>query len=269
MVEPLSTSGTVGLPVQMVGFQGIGALGGGNVTVDIGGNAGQMTDRDEGGAGPAQQGAVTQRGEGLIIAVGSTGRLLPGTTVPKLTGGGDITVNIGGTLNPIDAAAYGIGAYAGGPGAGQSNESPAVNGDIIDIRGQCQRDGLVRSGVSTRSTTPPPSRWPIRARSIRSHSEDGIPNGGIEVVPGDGTVSVSTLRDLVLAGAADPGRVTEQNFTDLGIYHQGVGNQANDGGDNRLHALAGRHEHQPVLRRRQRDANDGAEREQCGTDLRQ
>ena len=119
----------------MVGFQGIGALGGGNVTVDIGGNAGQMTDRDEGGAGPAQQGAVTQRGEGLIIAVGSTGRLLPGTTVPKLTGGGDITVNIGGTLNPIDAAAYGIGAYAGGPGAGQSNESPAVNGDIIDIRG--------------------------------------------------------------------------------------------------------------------------------------
>jgi filamentous hemagglutinin family protein len=226
LVQPLSNTGTEALPLQMVGFQGIGALGGGNVTVNIGGDAGQMTDRDEGGAGGAAQGATTQRGEGLIVAVGSTGRILPGTSVPVETGGGDIAVTIGGTLNPIDAASYAIGAS----GAGQSNESPAVNGDIIDVRGNIDvsagaigRIDPVYNAQATALSDP-------RALDPFT-SEDGIPNGGIEVAPGDGTVDISTLRDLVLAGAADPGRVTLQNFTGLDPFRRILRRADNTGGD--------------------------------------
>ena len=215
---------TIGIPLQMVGFQGIGTLGGGNVTVTIGGDAGQLTDRDEGGAGPYAFGAPTQRGEGLIIAAASTGRILPGTTTPVETGGGNIDVTIGGTLNPIDAGAYQIGATANT----QSGESPAVNGDIIDTRGNVSvTAGAIGRidpvyGASAAILSDPRSLDPFT-------SEDGIPNGGIEVVPGDGSVAISALRDLVLAGAADPGRVPLASYTDIRGYQQTVGIHAKGG----------------------------------------
>jgi hypothetical protein len=199
---------------QMIGFDGIGTLGGGNVTVAIGGDAGQMTDRDESPASiPGQFSAANEAGEGLVIAVGSTGRILPGTTVPEETGGGDISVTIGGTLNPIDAAAYGIGASQNG----QSLESPAVDGDLIDTRGTI----AVTAGAIGR-VDPLYDLSPVTLADPRSLdpflSEDGIPNGGIEVVPGDGAVDIATLRDLVVAGAADPGRVPLQSYTSLAGY---------------------------------------------------
>jgi filamentous hemagglutinin family protein len=228
LVQPLYSDGVEALPVQMVGFQGIGALGGGNVTVNIGGDAGQMTDRDEGGEGAGVQGATTQRGEGLIIAVGSTGRILPGSTEPTLTGGGDISVTIGGTLNPIDAAAYGIGAIP--TATGQSSESPAVNGDIIDLRG----DITVTAGAIGR-IDPIYNASAVALSDPRAldpfTSEDGIPNGGIEVAPGDGTVDITTLRDLVLAGAVDPGRVTLQNYTRINPYRGILDGATDTGGD--------------------------------------
>ncbi len=217
---------------QMVGFQGIGTLGGGNVTVIIGGNAGQITDRDEGGDGGGSegQGGASQRGEGLIIAAASTGRILPGTTTPVETGGGDVNVIIGGVLNPIDAAAYVIGATA----TNQSGESPAVNGDIINIRGNVsvtagaigRVDPVYGGGVQDIIDLSDP-----RALDPFT-SEDGIPNGGIEVVPGDGTVDISTLRDLVLAGAADPGRVQLESYTDIAGYKvsQGIHAKGGDSG---------------------------------------
>jgi filamentous hemagglutinin family protein len=221
LVDPLDAPE---IPVEMVGFQGIGTLGGGNVTVDIGGNAGQMTDRDEEGSGA--QGGETQRGEGLIIAVASTGRILPGTTTPVETGGGDIAVTIGGTLNPIDAAAYGIGATE----TTQSGESAAVNGDIIDTRGNISvtagaigRIDAVYDASSVLLSDP-------RALDPFT-SEDGIPNGGIEVVPGDGSVSIATLRDLVIAGAADPGRVQLESYTDISGYGAALGSSGANGGD--------------------------------------
>jgi hypothetical protein len=214
-----------GLPVQMVGFQGIGTLGGGNVTVDIGGDAGQMTDRDE-SAGASGQGALSQRGEGLIIAVGSTGRLLPGTTTPVETGGGDISVTIGGTLNPIDAGAYNIGATS----SAQSPESPAVNGDVIDTRGNIS---VTAGAIGRVDAVYDPSAVTLSdPRALDPFtSEDGIPNGGIEVAPGDGTVSISTLRDLVLAGAADPGRVQLQDYTDVSGYTGKLKHTDATGGD--------------------------------------
>ncbi|WP_084806609.1 filamentous hemagglutinin N-terminal domain-containing protein [Bradyrhizobium sp. NAS80.1] len=71
---------------QLIGFQGIGTLGGGNLTVIAGGNAG-----------------VTGNGStGLDLAVASTGRVLPNGTLVE-TGGGDLVVKISGGLNPLAA----------------------------------------------------------------------------------------------------------------------------------------------------------------------
>ena len=69
---------------SMTGFQGIGTLGGGNLTVIAGRNAGLT-----GGGSTA-----------LDLAVASTGRVLADGTVVA-TGGGDLTLKIGGGLNAV------------------------------------------------------------------------------------------------------------------------------------------------------------------------
>jgi filamentous hemagglutinin family protein len=61
--------------VALAGFTGIGTLGGGNLTLDIGGDAG-----------------------GLNAAVGSTGRIMADGTLVE-TGGGKLIANVGGVLN--------------------------------------------------------------------------------------------------------------------------------------------------------------------------
>jgi hypothetical protein len=213
LVAPLSTEGTPAGPgVQMTGFTGIGALGGGNVTITIGENAGQMTDRSEGGEGAGGLGPTFTQGEGLVVAVGSTGRLLPGTSDPVTTGGGNVAITIGGTLNPIDAGAYGIGAT---PGAnGLTGTVPSVNGDVIDLRGNIDITAGAIGRVDYQFNSGTSNLYDPRAADPFAFN-DGVPNGGIEVVPGDGSVTISTDRDLVLGGAADPGRVAEQNVTSL------------------------------------------------------
>ncbi len=186
---------------QLVGFQGIGALGGGNVTVSAALDAGQMTDRS------ASSGGNVLRSEGLAVAVASTGRVVStdGTLSTVLTGGGDLTVRIGGTLNPLDAAAYGL--------ADQGNLSNgSVNGSLIDVRGNIT---VIAGGVGRLDTSFPTTLNPAAPdpRPIDPYTPTYSPNGGITVVPGDGTVSISTMRDVVLDGAGDPGRVTEQSLT--------------------------------------------------------
>jgi hypothetical protein len=224
LVDPLDATGAVesyasSTHLQMTGFQGIGALGGGNVTVTIGGDAGQMSDRDEAGLGGTSGiGPGVQSGEGLVIAVGATGRLLDGSTAPITTGGGDLTLTIGGTLNPLDAAAYATGASP----IGQSGEAQAVNGDVIDVSGNIsvaagaigRIDYVINSGAANlfdpRQTDP-------------ASPNNGVPNGGLVVVPGDGTVDITTDRDLVLGGAGDPGRIAEQSLTASDTLGSGTG----------------------------------------------
>jgi len=224
LVDPLDATGALEsysqtTQLQMTGFQGIGALGGGNVTVTIGGNAGQMSDRDESGeGGTSELGPGIENGEGLVIAVGATGRLLDGSATPITTGGGDLTLTIGGTLNPLDAAAYGTGASP----TSQSGEAQAVNGDVIDVSGNIsvtagaigRIDYVTDSGTSNlfdpRETDP-------------DAPNDGVPNGGIVVVPGDGAVDITTDRDLVLGGVGDPGRIAEQSLTASDTLGSGTG----------------------------------------------
>ncbi len=197
---------------QLVGFQGIGSLGGGNVTVIAGTDAGQTTDR---------QGANADselRGEGLVIAVASTGREVSvnGISTIVSTGGGDLTLHVGGTLNPIDAQAYGL------SGSGGST----TNGALIDLRG----DITVTAGAIGRDDTSFPITPPVYdPRPADPDTPTYTASDGITIVPGDGSVTIDTMRDLVLDGIGDAGRVTEQNLTYL--THSDVGSFSVTGGD--------------------------------------
>jgi filamentous hemagglutinin family protein len=198
-VEPLGSgeNDTGGQPA-LVGFEGIGALGGGNVTVIAGGNAGQITDRQ----GVNKDNVPS--GEGLVVAVASTGRLALGSTTPTVTGGGAITIEIGGTLNPIDENAYQLG--------------DTTNGDVIDLRGDVAISATAIGRITPTysvGTSGVNEAAPVNdPRPANPFAQDnGLPEGGIVVVPGDGSVSIVTSGDLVLAGAGDPGRVPEQNLT--------------------------------------------------------
>jgi filamentous hemagglutinin family protein len=220
LVVPLNNTGdTSSTGIALTGFTGFGALGGGNVTVTIGGNAGQTTDRDEGAltGGAASSGPQNTSGEGLVIAVGGTGRLLPGSTTPIITGGGNVNVTIGGVLNPLDEGDYAEGAVTGLSGA--STENPAVNGDVINLRGNITITAGAIGRIDYQFDAGTNNLFDPRALNPFA-VDNGVPNGGLEVVPGDGTVTITTDRDLVLQGAADPGRVTEQNLTDLAGYTQ-------------------------------------------------
>ncbi len=177
---------------QLVGFQGIGTLGGGNLTVTIGGNAGQTTHRTGAGSNTAD------RGEGLVFAVASTGRFPAGGS-PVITGGGTLSLRIGGTLNPLDAADTEV-----------TTES-AVNGDVIDLRGNI----TISAGAIGRIEDSYVEQLNDPRAADPFTVTDGVPYGGITVIPGDGTVDITTMRDLVVDGAADPGRVGEQNQTEV------------------------------------------------------
>ena len=70
----------------MVGFTGFGTLGGGNVSIAAGRDAGV---RDARGDAALYVNGMAARSQGLTAVVASTGRLLDGNLV--LTGGGDLT----------------------------------------------------------------------------------------------------------------------------------------------------------------------------------
>ncbi|MRT32597.1 hypothetical protein FGX01_01575, partial [Xylella fastidiosa subsp. multiplex] len=73
-------------PGILVGFTGFGALGGGNVSVRTDGDAGNIEARGS---------RNNPRSQGLVVAVGSTGRIAADGGM-TLTGGGDIDLRIGG-----------------------------------------------------------------------------------------------------------------------------------------------------------------------------
>ena len=156
----------------MTGFQGIGTLGGGNLTVIAGGSAGTLN-------------GVTN--SGLNLAVASTGRVLADGTVVQ-TGGGDLTLRIGGALNPK------VSNFGG---------DADLNGTLTDLRGEISIKaasiGVVAMGLGNGTTIDPSDPRPLDYRA----SELAASLGGPIVVPGDGTVTIATRGDLVLGGAGD------------------------------------------------------------------
>ncbi len=200
-----------GYQAALVGFTGIGALGGGNLTVIAGGDAGVTVGRD-----------ATQRSQGLDLAVASTGRVtgvdvvggvVTGGTLVQ-TGGGDLTVRIGGALNGLDEGVQNVG-YDG------------LNGTFTNLRGNISvQAGQVGRVVYQYGTIDTVDTRPLNP----SVAGIAIEQGGVIVVPGDTQVDITALRDVVLAGAGDAGRLPVQNLPGFTTVDSSGGTQTYTGG---------------------------------------
>ena len=159
----------------LIGFQGIGTLGGGNLTVVAGRNAGVSN---------------TTVSTGLDLAVASTGRVLADGTLVQ-TGGGDLILKVGGALNPVPV---------NGP-------APDFYGSVTDLRGNISISaGSIGTLAASSSGTVSASLDP-RTPALGTF-KDSFSSPGPTVTPGDGSVSIATRGDLVLGGAGDAGMAT-------------------------------------------------------------
>ena len=189
---------------DITGFTGIGALGGGNVAIRVEGEAGAITLR--GNQGDALIGA--ERSQGLVVAVGSTGRVGSDGAL-TLTGGGDIDMRIAGALNPNLALTT-------------NTERHALPGALINLRGNVQLNAESVGGVKLiyglgRDAFDPRGADPFAATRSEARS-------GFTLVPGDATMTVQTRGDLVLGGAGDAGRsylLNSGSFTAGGVSYDG------------------------------------------------
>ncbi|MGO4711256.1 filamentous haemagglutinin family protein [Bradyrhizobium sp. 2TAF24] len=179
---------------SLIGFQGIGTLGGGNLTVVAGRNAGANNLSGD------QHVSL-----GLDLVVASTGRILADGSLLQ-TGGGDLRLSVGGTLNGIDPNVTRI-----------QNLIPDYFGAVTDLRGNisvnagsvgaiAQQPGAVAGSVDPR---------PVGPTVFRS----ALFTPGPILAPGDGSVSVTARGDLIVGGASDAGMVDIPDVNGT-PYHQ-------------------------------------------------
>ncbi|MDF3837879.1 filamentous hemagglutinin family protein [Cupriavidus basilensis] len=183
------------MQTYLQGFAGFGALGGGNVSLRVGGDAGNLAPARSDNLG----GFIST---GLVLAVGSSGRVtsvqksadgrVTGGTLVQ-TGGGDLTVKIGGRLNPGAAASVATG--------------DDFNGSFTNVRGDIVVDagaiGAIPLVYNRAELNDPRGIEPYRATLMAI----GGARGGPVLVPGDGAVTLRGRGDLVLGGVGDPGQI--------------------------------------------------------------
>lgn len=180
----------------LIGFTGIGTLGGGNVTIDAGRNAGVTI--------PSFSESGNQSGS-LIVAVGATGRVQNGVLVQ--TGGGNVTINVGEALNPAFFAPF-------------TTSNVLSGGEFVDVRG----DVTIKAGsvgglylsYGNSAADDPRAISPFEAGLLSSSfSAAGLLPlyGGPILIPGDSSITIQSRGDLVVSAAGDPGRVPDSNAT--------------------------------------------------------
>jgi filamentous hemagglutinin family protein len=183
---------------SVLGFTGFGTLGGGNVDVNVAGDAGMLSPF----SGSVNRGSANAYNQGLVLAVGSTGRISADGTM-QLTGGGDLELRVGGALNPLTTAG-------------------TNNGTLTNLRGHIEVDatqvGSLKSIYGNRAT----DHVPTEKRAFDSFtSTRGEPTGAIVLVPGDATVSMSTMGDQLLQEVVDPGRINNNMYASF-VSNAGV-----------------------------------------------
>ncbi len=191
---------------MLVGFTGVGTLGGGNLTVDVGGNAGMLDRRG------SSDGVSSPRSEGLVLAVASTGRAAPGGQL-LLTGGGDMDVRIGGDLNPGLRARAAI-----SPGTSTTastdffNQNLNLNGVLTNLRGGLDLQTGSLGGIAMNYGGIPQTNDLKEGRAYNPFNATlGTATGGVVLMLGDAAANLSTRGDLVLSGTGDPGRISTRS----------------------------------------------------------
>ncbi|WP_130909277.1 filamentous hemagglutinin family protein [Pseudomonas mucidolens] len=175
---------------QLVGFTGFGTLGGGDLDVQVAGDAGVLRPM----AGNIMSPITNPRSQGLVLAVGSTGRVASDGSL-QVTGGGDLRVRIGGALNPDSKLPTG-----------------SLNGSLVNLRGNARVLGGAMGQVELQYGSLISTHSPGETRALDPlQATRGLATGGITLVPGDATFSLATLGDLTLQNVLDPGRVLMPN----------------------------------------------------------
>lgn len=143
------------------------------------------------------------RSQGLVLAVGSTGRVAPDGSL-QLTGGGDLSLRVGGAVNP-----------------GSQITQDHLNGTLVNLRGHVQLTGGALGSLTLRYGSRVIDQSPGEVRAydpLRATSAAAA--GGMSLLPGDATFNLATRGDLVLQDVADPGRVAQTNA--LAYVNDGV-----------------------------------------------
>ncbi|MFC4253990.1 filamentous hemagglutinin N-terminal domain-containing protein [Altererythrobacter xixiisoli] len=189
---------------SVVGFTGFGTLGGGNLAVHVAGDAGTIAKQ-----GSMLYGEAT-RSQGLVLAVGATGRVIDGELIQ--TGGGDMDIRIGGTINPsVEARTFGV--------------RQDLLGTIVNMRGTVRLDAQAVGGI-----TPSANLEDLNPNHIPLIPPAATNGGGIVLAPGDATVRVSTRGDLVLGSVVDGGRGTQRNASAYDLVMPGGARFTGTGG---------------------------------------
>ncbi|MGN7831444.1 filamentous hemagglutinin family protein [Pseudoxanthomonas sp. 22568] len=193
-------SGFEGMP-RMMAFTGFGTLGGGNLLLETGGDAGMLQGRGD-------KGYVIARSQGVNLAVASTGRVTASGELVQ-TGGGDLDIRIGGGLNPDPYER----SFPVGNLVPEANTFPAnnvhrldLNGSFTNLRGALRMEAGAVGGVELRHGGMDPKE--SRANDVYTATA-ATSGGGPLLVLGDATARIDTRGDLVLTGAADGGRVPQ------------------------------------------------------------
>ncbi|MCG2842572.1 hypothetical protein L6Q21_16475, partial [Sandaracinobacter sp. RS1-74] len=188
----------------LTGFMGIGTLGGGNLTVIAGGNAGMQSDF---GMAPGDTSSNRTRGtvssEGINLAVASTGRVTRVDRVAgfvtggevELTGGGEMQVRIGGSLNPMSPTV---------------EDQSDMGGSFTNLRGDIDISAR-EIGRGHRYSFYSTQTEPRVLSGINIIRNSRL--GGITLVPGDSRVRINTRGVLNIAGVGDPTSIQELDAT--------------------------------------------------------
>ena len=206
-----------GMPF-LSGFTGIGTLGGGNLLLQAGGDAGMLASRADPG------GEFAPRSQGLNVAVGSTGRVTPDGKL-LLTGGGDLDIRIGGGLNPVaEVRSFDSNSDRPNPNTRFERQVPGLNSTLTNLRGALRLEAGAVGGIELRFDRADPKE----SRPYETYTAGtAIASGGPILVPGDSGVRIDARGDVVLGGVADAGRVKQlangTPFSYQGVERKGEG----------------------------------------------
>lgn len=202
----------------LVGFTGIGTLGGGNLVLEAGGNAGMLTSRMD------TQGSYLARSQGLNLVVGSTGRVSSDGRQLTLTGGGDLDIRLGGGLNPVAEVRSFPDNTPVTPNTRYAGNRSDLNSTFVNLRGALRLEAGSVGGIELRYDRHDAEE--SRAYDVYTASSS-IAGGGPVLMPGDSGVRIDARGDLVIGGIGDPGRVMQLDngtpFTANGVKQDGEG----------------------------------------------
>ncbi|HXH46584.1 MAG TPA: filamentous hemagglutinin family protein [Bradyrhizobium sp.] len=196
-----STGEATAWGVHFGGFAGIGTLGGGNLRVTAGGDAGSTSNwsvRDNGAS-------AAHADDSFNIVVASSGYVAAGTL--SQYGGGTLQLDVGGRIN---SGVYSSGQLTDTLGYG--------SGAVVNLRGDTTIEAgsagqLVSSGYGLRNSGAPLAPYDPRAADT-SQARDKTFYTPLLLVPGDGTITLQSRGTAAVLTAIDPAPAGMSLWTD-------------------------------------------------------